>query len=71
VRNVIGFLRSVVVYIILPICRNLVNIRVNAILVLILDSKELCVTTKARISLVISYFSFFIEGEIVAALVSN
>jgi hypothetical protein len=45
--------------------------RVNIVLVLISSSNRLCVTTWARISLVIGYLSFFTKGEIVATLVSN
>jgi hypothetical protein len=59
------------VYVISPICRNLVNIRVNAVLVLISSSNRPCITTWARISLVIGCLSFFTKGEIAAALVSN
>jgi len=39
--------------------------------VLISSSNRPCVTTWARISLVIGCLSFFTKGEIVAALVSN
>jgi hypothetical protein len=59
------------VYIILPICRNLVNARVNTALVLISGSDGPYITTWARISLVIGCLSFFTKGEIIAALVSN
>jgi len=54
-----------------PIRRNLANIRVNAVLVLISGSNRLCVTTWAKISLVMGYLSFFAKGEIAATLVSN
>jgi hypothetical protein len=59
------------VYIISPIYRNLVNIRVNIVLVLTSGSNRPYITTWARISLVIGYLSFFTKGEIVATLVSN
>jgi hypothetical protein len=59
------------VYIILPIRRNLVNTRVNAVLVLISSSNGPYITTWARIFLVIGCLSFFTKGEIAAALVSN
>ena len=58
-------------YIISPIRRNLANIRVNAVLVLISSSDRPCVTTWARMSLVIGCLSFFTKGEIAAALASN
>jgi hypothetical protein len=59
------------VYIISPIYKNLVNIKMNTASVLIFSNNRPCVTTWAKISLVIDYLSFFIKGEIAAALVSN
>ena len=70
-RKVIRFLSSAIVYIISPICRNLVNARVNAVLVLISGSDGPCVITWAKMSLVIGCLSFFTKGEIAAALASN
>jgi len=70
-RKVVWFLSSAVVYVILPICKNLANARVNAALVLISDSNRPCVTTWAKMSLVIGYLSFFTKGEIAAAPASN
>ena len=70
-RKVVRFLSSAVVYIISPIYRNPVNARVNAVLVLTSGSNGPCVTTWARISLVIGCLSFFTKGEIAAALASN
>jgi len=70
-RKVVRFLNSAIVYVISPICRNLANARVNAALVLTSSSNRPCVTTWARISLVMGYLSFFTKGEIAAALVSN
>jgi len=58
-------------YVISPIYRNLVNARVNTVLVLISSSNGPYITTLARISLVIGYLSFFTKGEIAATLVSN
>ena len=70
-RKVVRFLSSAVVYIISPIRRNLANIRVNTALVLISGSNRPCITTWARMSLVIGCLSFFAKGEIVAAPASN
>jgi len=70
-RKVVRFLSSAVIYVISPIRRNLVNARVNIALVLISGSDRPCVTTWARMSLVIGYLSFFAKGEIAAALASN
>jgi len=71
IKKVIWFLSFTVVYVILPIYRNPANARVNAVLVLISSSNRPCVTTWARISLVIGCLSFFTKGEIAATLVSN
>ena len=70
-RKVVRFLSSAVIYVISPIYRNLVNARVNAALVLTSGSNRPCVTTWAKISLVMGYLFFFAKGEIVAALASN
>jgi len=70
-RKVVRFLSSAIVYIILPICRNLVNVRVDTASVLISGSNGPCVTTWARMSLVMGYLFFFTKGEIAAALASN
>jgi hypothetical protein len=70
-KKVVRFLSSAVVYVISPIRRNLANARVNTALVLISGSNRPCVTTWARISLVIDCLSFFTKGEIVATLASN
>jgi hypothetical protein len=70
-RKVVRFLSSAIVYIISPIYRNLANVRVNIASVLTSSSDRPCVTTWARISLVIGYLSFFTKGEIAATLVSN
>ena len=70
-RKVVRFLSSAVVYIISPIYRNLVNARVNTVLVLTSGSNGPYVTTWARMSLVMGCLSFFTKGEIVAALASN
>ena len=70
-RKVVWFLSSAIVYVISPIRRNLANARVNTALVLISSSNRLYITTWARISLVISYLSFFTKGEIAATSVSN
>ena len=70
-RKVVWFLSFAIIYIILPICRNLVNARVNVVLVLISSSKEPYITTWARISLVMGYLAFFTKGEIVATPASN
>ena len=64
-RKVVQFLSSTIVYIISPIYRNLANVRVNVVLVLISSSNRPCITTQARISLVMDYLSFFTKGEIV------
>ena len=70
-RKVVRFLSSAVVYVISPIHRNPVNARVNAALVLTSSSNGPCVTTWARMSLVMGYLSFFAKGEIAAAPASN
>jgi len=70
-RKVIRFLSSAIVYVISPIRRNLANARVNAASVLTSGSDGPCVTTWARMSLVIGCLSFFTEGEIAAAPASN
>jgi hypothetical protein len=70
-RKVVWFLNSAIVYVISPIYKKLANIRVNIASVLIFSSNRLCVTTWAKISLVIGYLSFFTEGEIAAVLVNN
>ena len=70
-RKVVRFLSSAVVYIISPIYRNPANARVNAASVLISSSNKPCITTWARMSLVIGYLSFFAKEEIAAALASN
>jgi len=70
-RKVVRFLSSAIIYVISPICRNSVNARVNTALVLTSSSDRPCVTTWARISLVMGYLSFFAKGEIVAAPASN
>jgi hypothetical protein len=54
-----------------PIYKKPVNVRVNMASVLTSSSNGPCVTTWAKISLVIDCLSFFTKGEIVAALVSN
>ena len=70
-KKIVWFLNSTIVYIILPIHKNLVNVRVNTALVLIFSSNRPCVTTWAKISLVIGCLSFFTKGEIAATLVNN
>ena len=59
------------VYMILPIYKNLTNARVNAALMLIFGSNGLCVTTWVRMSLTMGCLFFFTEGEIVATPASN
>ena len=58
-------------YVISPIRRNLANARVNIALVLTSGSDRPCVTTWARMSLVMSCLSFFTKGEIAATFASN
>ena len=70
-RKVVRFLSSAVVYVISPIRRNPANARVNAALVLTSGSDGPCVTTWARMSLVMGCLSFFTKGEIAAAPASN
>ena len=70
-KKVVWFLSSAIVYVISPIYRNLVNVRVNIASVLISSSDGPYVTTWARMSLVMGCLSFFTKGEIAAALVSN
>jgi len=71
IRKVVWFLSSAVVYVISPIYRNPANARVNTALVLTSSSDGPCVTTWAKISLVMGCLSFFTEGEIAAAPASN
>ena len=70
-KKVIQFLSFAVVYIILPIYKNLANARVNAALLLIFNNNRPYITTWAKISLIINYLSFFTKEEIAAALVNN